>query len=263
MPVTEEIAFHAQFGEDRILAEHFAGQMGYFVEVGAYDGVEYSNTCHFEKLGWSGLLVEADPELAEKCRKSRPRSAIANCAAVATGGPKEISFDVVEGHRGLSGVEVNMDFVRSLTGRSAEEIKIRRITVPALTLDEILEKNGGREISFMTIDVEGQEMPVLRGFTISRWKPGIVIMERNTPVPDKEILQYMHENGYQYGRTTGGNDWFFRVASGKADTLSYRAMMIRKFYGPHLMRSVWRGAKSRVKAGATLCGLRRAPAAAR
>ena len=42
---------------------------GYFVEVGAFDGYTYSNTWGLSELGWSGLMIEAIPEYADKCRK--------------------------------------------------------------------------------------------------------------------------------------------------------------------------------------------------
>ena len=51
--------YKAQFGEDRILWQVFRRRpSGYFIEVGAYDGVTLSNTYFLEQMGWCGLLVE-------------------------------------------------------------------------------------------------------------------------------------------------------------------------------------------------------------
>ena len=60
-------SFRAQNGEDRWLDTYFQGKReGYFVEVGAYDGVDLSNTYHFEQIGWHGVLVEPDPDNADR-----------------------------------------------------------------------------------------------------------------------------------------------------------------------------------------------------
>src|SRR5262245_59004648 len=57
---------------------------GIFVEAGANDGLRQSNTLYFEKYrGWTGLLVEPVPELAERCRRNRPGCVVENCALVA------------------------------------------------------------------------------------------------------------------------------------------------------------------------------------
>ena len=65
--------FTAQDGEDVLLAELFGYKTdGFFIEIGAYDGLYLSNSYFFEQLGWRGLLVEPLPEKAAACRRNRP-----------------------------------------------------------------------------------------------------------------------------------------------------------------------------------------------
>src|SRR5258706_787490 len=152
-----DIQFTSQTGEDRKLLAYFGGkQDGVYVEVGAYDGVEMSNSNAFEQIGWSGLLVEADPDLAECCRRSRPRSTVVNCAAVPPGGPSSVTFQVASENRGLSSLELDgssRSLLKAWTGRVA----IQEITVPAQTLNQILGGSGVERIEFLTIDVERPE----------------------------------------------------------------------------------------------------------
>lgn len=241
MDDTRSTNLKAQFGEDRLLAEHFGHkQEGFYVEIGAYDGVEMSNTYYFERLGWRGILVEADPELAEQCRQARPKSAVVNCAVVGPDALPVVSFEISEECRGLSALNLDDDHlarIQHYTGRQ----QIRRITVSAMTLDQILQAHNPQAIDFLTIDVEGFEWEVLRGFTISRWHPHLVIIERNTTLPESRIMRYLHKHDYLYYRTTGVNDWFLSAASGAAAAPVYRLKLFGSYYLPKYL-SVLRAA---------------------
>src|SRR4051812_39798514 len=88
--------YQGQHGEDRWL-ELFLGNRrdGFYLEVGAYDGVVISNTYHFEQIGWSGVLVEPDPRKAAACRANRPGSRIYACAAVGDRTQQTVAFNRV------------------------------------------------------------------------------------------------------------------------------------------------------------------------
>jgi FkbM family methyltransferase len=209
------VTYKSQSGEDRLLEGLFRHKKtGFYVEVGAFDGIEMSNSVRFEELGWQGILVEADPELAEECRRNRPKAIVENCAAVSPAQRGSMTFEVVKNNRGLSSLGLNsadLDRVRAWTG--GEEVE--RIAVAARTMDEILESHDVGEIDFVTIDVEGYEWDVLQGFKLSRWRPQVIILERNRTLPDSRIMRRLHSEGYRYTRTTGVNDWFQRGDGGK------------------------------------------------
>ena len=95
---------HAQFAEDRILAEIFGDRAeGHCVEVGANDGVTGSASYLFEKRGWQCLLVEPIPALAEEIRKHRA-CRVVNCAASSREG--EATFFVAESVEAVSGLDL-------------------------------------------------------------------------------------------------------------------------------------------------------------
>ncbi len=207
----DDRSYKAQFGEDRFLDEYFAHKRdGVFVEVGAYDGVEMSNSYFFEQRGWTGLLVEADPDVAARCRAARPRSVVVNCAVVAPGTSPTVTFQISEEHKSLSSLSFDRsrrEALETITGA----VRLREVSVPARTLDDVLAQHApAAPIDFVTIDVEGHEWDVLRGFTIARWRPEVVILERNSLLPDARIVRYMFGHGYAYLRTRGVNDWFVR-----------------------------------------------------
>lgn len=70
--------YTSQFGEDRALeAKYFPcdGPPGFFIEIGGFTGVRYSNSLHFEDLGWRGVMIEGFPPNFEQMVKSRPKAA--------------------------------------------------------------------------------------------------------------------------------------------------------------------------------------------
>jgi FkbM family methyltransferase len=240
--------FKAQFNEDKLLFEHFQRkERGYYVEVGACDGCYASNTFFFEQLGWQGLLIEPIPELAEKCRETRPKSKVICSAAVASDLPGKIEFEVVEGWEALSSIALNRERLYDY------KPDVRTIIVSAKRLDSILEEAGVGEIDFITIDVEGHEWEALQGLTISRWRPEVIILERWSTLPDPQIMHYMHNNGYLYERTTGGlNDWFIRATVSKSGNFWYRFWLNLRLYLPAHLTNLPKVFKNKLAGSATV-----------
>jgi FkbM family methyltransferase len=200
---TSEQESHAQFAEDRILAEIFGDRAGgYCVEVGANDGRTGSASYLFEKRGWQCLLVEPIPALADEIRAHRSCQVV-NCAASSQGG--EATFFVAESVEAMSTLD--------LTPHRAEWIRhsggaVKEITVRTATLDSLLAEAGFPEIQFITIDVEGHELAVLDGLTLEKYKPRIVIIEDNSVDGDPHVARHMSERGYVHFRRTGVNEWY-------------------------------------------------------
>jgi FkbM family methyltransferase len=237
--------YRAQNGEDRWLEAHFGGKRnGYYVEVGAYDGSRFSNSFHFESLGWTGVLVEPDPVMAERCGRNRPRSRTFACAVVAPAAPREIAFVKVFEGEVYSTTELSEAHRRRLEkmGLRWEEIR-----VPARTLDAILAEAAPASIDFVSIDVEGGELQVLGGFDIGRWKPAIVIVETNARVRDPAIRDYFVRHRYAYRHSIDVNDFYERLAAPAAvvriiDGARYLRHRIRRRFRRlgQLARRAWR-----------------------
>jgi FkbM family methyltransferase len=190
-------AYQAQHGEDRWLEEYFRGSPpGFFVEVGAYDGVVLSNTYFLETIGWKGLLVEPDPGKAACCRMNRPKARVFECAAVASDAMPEISFNVVDGGEVYSAAGELTEFQRKRLDDWG--LKARRITVPGKTLDAMLTEAGAPGVDFVSIDVEGGEADILRGFNMTRWRPRVVMIEVNSLLRSREVRDVFRQHGYVY-----------------------------------------------------------------
>lgn len=201
--------FRAQNGEDRWLDNFFAHKRsGFFVDVGAYDGVHLSNSYHFEQIGWTGLLVEPDPARAENCLIARPRSRTFHCAAVDSPDVREITFHQVDAAGVFSTTNLTTEHANRLSNMGHI---FKPMTVPARTVDSMLEEIGANCIDFVSIDVEGAEMSVLKGFDLRRWYPSIVVIESNTKSRSPEIRDYLVRSGYGYWHSIDVNDFYRRL----------------------------------------------------
>jgi FkbM family methyltransferase len=201
---------YAQHGEDLYLAARFdPGKRGTFVEVGAYNGVDLSNTCLLERgYGWEGVLVEANPELAGAARRARPGSQVVSAAAVAPEGVGSVGLRIFEGHEEQATMGLTRHFRTRFVERSgAPAHTIQK--VEADTLDHILAETGVRDVDVVSIDVEGHEDAVLKGFSLgSTWKPTVMLVERCTPVPSLWSARYFFRAGYEYRGRIRINDWY-------------------------------------------------------
>ena len=232
-PVEDASRFYSQWGEDRLLRRIFRSKTsGIAIEVGGFDGVTFSNTYHFEQLGWKTIVVEPMPEFARKIRANR-KTDLYECAAGAKEG--EAVLNIAKGAEDLS--------TFNPSGYQLENIKfhggtLEQVKVQVRTLDSILTSAGVGSLDFVTIDVEGHEEEALAGFTLSRWKPEIVIIEDISMGAGTAIKNIMQAKGYRCFMTTGCNDWFAPVTSGhyfsfrskcrdKLRTLVCKALAIR------------------------------------
>ena len=74
-------------------------------------------------------------------------------------------------------------------------------------LDQILHSlSFVRKKVFISIDVEGHELDVLKGFSLTNWKPKIVLVQDNSNFEDRNVKEYMYKNNYICFKKTGVND---------------------------------------------------------
>ncbi len=191
--------FYSQFREDEILSQIFPKKDGHCIEIGGFDGVTGSNTYYFEKLGWDCIIVEPIPELHRKILANRKCTTLNYAVSDRAG---ETDFFVAEGVETLSSLSPDKERIRQ------EQGVLNKIRVKTRTLDSILEEFNFNKIDFITIDVEGHEMEVLKGFSLSKYKPEIVIIEDGSFGFDSTVRRHLERQGYVRFRITGCNEWY-------------------------------------------------------
>ncbi len=163
---------------DLVPAEDFSGFT--YVDVGANYPWEMSITASLYSMGWRGLLVEADPDLAAGLRVARPGDVVAEVAAGSDAG--ELVFYRVPG-TGLG----TLDPAEAEVAR-ARGFAVLEQNVPVERLDSLLSEFIGssrRNIHFMSIDVEGAESLVLAGLSLREFRPWVLCIEAVEPGTSK------------------------------------------------------------------------------
>lgn len=200
----------SQGGEDALLAGLFCYKKnGFFVDIGAFHPYKYSNTFLFYRKGWRGINIDAAPGSMEEFQKMRPEDT--NIEAAISEKPEQLTYYFLG--KGNSMNTFSPDFLNDLNNK--DKIK-KTINITTQRLDTILEKHAaGRDINFMTIDVEGLELSVLRSSDWSRFRPEAVLLESFELMNDQqnydvEIRKFFAEKGYKLISKTPNGIIFLR-----------------------------------------------------
>ena len=204
--------------EVRLVAAFFGNTKGYFVEVGANDPRERSQTWHLEQAGWTGILIEPQPDLAAKLRAHRKAKIFEVACSSPENAGRQLPLHV-------AGPLSTLDRKHMAPGATPERV----ITVPIRTLDSILVEAGSpAKFDFLSIDVEGHEIEVLRGFDIARWRPRLILLEDH--VADLSRHRYLTAAGYRIIRRYENNGWYVPRESAVMREWSDRWEILRKYY---------------------------------
>lgn len=200
--------YFGQWETDKVIGGYFEeGYTGTCVEVGAANGVKGSNTLYFENTGWDALCIEPNPRQFDSLE--RHRKDVCHYAVSDAVGLMELTvFDVGE-----------RNIMSSLTSLKPDERLVEahehiinesyKVEVEVETLPNILEIAGyPTKIDFISVDTEGTELDVLKGFDFDKYDVTLFVVENN--YDDKEIGDYMLSKGYVRDQRYKINDFYIR-----------------------------------------------------
>lgn len=192
---------------------------GIFIDVGANEPIARSQTWLLEKNGWEGILIEPLPHLATRLREQRKRSQVYQVVCGAPGHPETVEFHeaAAHAHSGLVKYAVDAD---------DKYIQVHRIKM--MTLDEIIEQSKCPAIDFVSIDVEGTEFDVLRGFDVTRHRPSLLLLEDH--LFNLKCHCLLRASGYRLVKRTGLNSWYVPRHTQFAVSLLDRLKLFRKVW---------------------------------
>ncbi len=199
---------------DKKLLEYIDYEDGYFIELGANDGITQSNTKHLELYkGWAGVLIEPSPRQFAKLKKSRSkRSHFFNCACVGFDFPKpriELMYSnlmsvALEGTNDIADPVAHAKAGESHSDR--EEMYV--FSAQARTLQSVLvEAKSPKLIDLLSLDVEGGELEVLRGIDFEQTNFKYIVLETRSI---NEIREFLNSRGYKEIAKLSHHDYIFR-----------------------------------------------------
>ena len=169
---------------DLILDDIFKSKAnGFFIELGANDGLIQSNTAFLEfNRGWKGVLVEPSQIAYNKCVKNRPNSTCFNLACVSN----NYKEDIIQG-------DFNGSLMASVNGKRNNTNTL--IDCKVSTLESILDSVNASTIDFLSLDTEGYEYDILCGLNLNKYRPKYMLIEVYSSDYIK-LTQFLKENNY-------------------------------------------------------------------
>jgi len=174
-----------------------------FVEIGAYDGVKFSNSYLLEKkFGWTGVLVECIPRNFNEIKLSRDCKSI---LAAATNKNVERIKVVEQPAPNLSGLmnKIHKNNWNSLTHQ-----------VPGYSLDSILKMACPMgEIGFLSVDIEGAEYALFENAVLSEYNISAICVEHNFRPDAEKLRNLITAQGYRviFEEFSGNDYWFLKI----------------------------------------------------
>ena len=220
----------AQNAEDIVLERGLRADVGFYVDIGAYDPTEDSVTKRFYDRGWRGVNVDPLDEVIRRFDAERTRD-INVAAAISTSSGTALLWHGPSDLLGHSTLESAIATAHTDHGTSFESSSVRR-----LTLVELFEAYvpPGATVDFLKIDVEGHEHAVLASGDFGRWRPRVVVVECMAPYvagsTHASWEHYLLDAGYLMVLFDGLNRFY--VAEGEpglAEALGSPASVIDEF----------------------------------
>ena len=184
---------------------------GFFVEFGATNGIDLSNTYLMEsRLGWNGILAEPAKVWHPEILINRKSHIELDCVWKSTG--EKLHFNEVTGGKEKS-VLSTIDSFSEIDNHRNQRKSGSKYQVNTISLIDLLVKyNAPREIDYLSIDTEGSEYEILNAFDFDAFDIKIITCEHNYTPARERIYNLLTSNGYE--RKLEGfslfDDWYVR-----------------------------------------------------
>jgi len=199
---------NAQLWQDLfVLSELGFKRNGYFVEFGATNGIDLSNSYLLEKeFGWNGILAEPAKCWHKDLRNNRSAAIETRC--VWRDSRSILHFNEVS----ISELSTINSFSLSDNHQRKREVgKVYDVKTISL-IDLLVTYNAPKIVDFLSIDTEGSEYEILSNFDFDKYQFRVITCEHNfTPMRGK-IFSLLTENGYvrKYRELSSFDDWYIR-----------------------------------------------------
>lgn len=208
----QQFEFFSQVGQDKYIYENFFKNKknGVFLDIGAHDGINKSNSYFFEKyLDWSGVCVEPIPDVFNRLKQNRKCTCI-NAGVSDTNG--SAVFWRIQGYSEmLSGLAENYNEQHKQRIKKELEVYggiLEELTIEIMDINTLLGKNNIDHIDYCTIDVEGSEEKILSVLDTKAIEISVLTIENN--YNSQSLRRLMKDKGYKLHSKVDFDDVYVR-----------------------------------------------------
>jgi len=184
----------------------FKLKKAYYIEFGALNGKDFSNSYVMEKLGWDGVVAEPHPSYVDRVKQNRKCYFSTKCVFDKTG--ETVTFHMVRGRPAMSSIGTHMT--------QDDKIHLRENyvehDVETITLVDLLkEASAPKDIDFLSIDTEGSELAILKAFDFDLYNIRLICVEHND-VMREDLYNLLTSKGYirKFTEISGHDDYYVR-----------------------------------------------------
>jgi FkbM family methyltransferase len=181
---------------------------GFFVEFGATNGIDLSNTYLLENaFGWSGILAEPARKWHQALKNNRSCNIETDC--VWRESSSTLTF--IEVDRG------EFSTIKSFSGSDSGSARRKHGTtynVKTISLEDLLCKfHAPSTIDYLSIDTEGSEYEILRNFDFDKYRFNVITCEHNFTQDREKVYALLTQHNYvrKFTRFSSFDDWYVRA----------------------------------------------------
>jgi FkbM family methyltransferase len=172
---------------------------GFFMDIGAHDGITINNTLYFEKYNnWNGVNIEPIKDVFDKLIINRPKNININCAICNSIGKEDFICNVGYTEM-ISGLKNNYD-IRHFERLDRENLinnsTTKIIEVDTQKIENICDDYNIKIINYLSIDVEGAEFEVIKSINFEKVFIDVIGFENNYDDSSIPIIKYLESKNY-------------------------------------------------------------------
>ena len=189
---------HGQLMQDLFVDYILDKDQGFFIEIGACDGLVHSNTYWLEKKrNWKGILCEPSEFWIQKLKKNRSKSII-ETKPIFNNSKKKVNFNIKKGGR---------SFISHKNETENNNIK----QLDSISINELISNYNVVEIDYLSIDTEGSEFEIIKDLNFKKFKPSIITVEHNyDKLKRNQLFCLLKKNNYTrvFKSISRFDDWY-------------------------------------------------------
>lgn len=189
---SQPVMFGQYFQDYYLYVNHFKylNRPGIYVDIATNEPISISNTFFFDRcLQWRGICVEANDMYFEGIYRERSCQLVPTCVGSKDG--ESVQFNLYGGYGGIVG-----DTYKHSNRKEVATNAIRRKQLRCTTMENVSKSYGVSKIDYLSLDVEGHELAVLKGFGLQNNTISVMTIE-GTRKDHNEIDKYLTEMGYK------------------------------------------------------------------